>query len=136
MVYLPDEGEAMAAAGPAMYINVGTLLPIYDETLPRTAARLAELGKPWVLDPVAVGIGEMRTRLLAGFKEQKPTIIRGNASEVIALAALWGLEGARQPEPGARRRLHAGGRRGGGLPPWRSRATRAAPSPFPARSTS
>ena len=94
MVYLPDEGEAMAAAGPAMYINVGTLLPIYDETLPRTAARLAELGKPWVLDPVAVGIGEMRTRLLAGFKEQKPTIIRGNASEVIALAALWGLEAA------------------------------------------
>lgn len=94
MVYLPDEGEAMAAAGPAMYINVGTLLPIYEETLPRTAARLAELGKPWVLDPVAVGIGEMRTKLLAGFKEQKPTIIRGNASEVIALADLWGLEGA------------------------------------------
>ena len=28
MVYLPDEGEAMAAAGSAMYINVGTLLPI------------------------------------------------------------------------------------------------------------
>lgn len=94
MVYLPDEGEAMAAAGPAMYINVGTLLPIYEETLPRTATRLAELGKPWVLDPVAVGIGEMRTKLLAGFKEQKPTIIRGNASEVIALADLWGLEGA------------------------------------------
>ena len=62
--------------------------------MPRTAARLAELGKPWVLDPVAVGIGEMRTKLLAGFKEQKPTIMRGNASEVIALAGLWGLEGA------------------------------------------
>lgn len=94
MVYLPDEGEAMAAAGLAMYINVGTLLPIYDETLPRTAARLHELGRPWVLDPVAVGIGEMRTRLLAGFKENKPAIIRGNASEVIALASLWGLEAA------------------------------------------
>ena len=93
MVYLPDEGEAMAAAGPALYINVGTLLPIYEETLPRTARALAAAGKPWVLDPVAVGIGEMRTKLLAGFKEQKPTIIRGNASEVIALANLWGVAG-------------------------------------------
>lgn len=92
MVYLPDEGEAMAAAAPALYINVGTLLPIYDETLPRTAKRLAELGRPWVVDPVAVGMGEMRTRLLEGFKPYKPTIIRGNASEVITLANLWGLE--------------------------------------------
>lgn len=93
MVYLPDEGEAMAAAGPALYINVGTLLPVYEETLPRTARALAATGKPWVLDPVAVGIGELRTKLLAGFKEQKPTIIRGNASEVIALANLWGVAG-------------------------------------------
>ncbi|HIU04250.1 MAG TPA: hydroxyethylthiazole kinase [Candidatus Coprousia avicola] len=93
MVYLPDEGEAMAAAGPALYINVGTLLPVYEETLPRTARALAATGKPWVLDPVAVGIGELRTKLLASFKEQKPAIIRGNASEVIALANLWGVAG-------------------------------------------
>lgn len=46
-----------------------------------------------MLDPVAIGIGEMRADLLAQFKEFKPTIIRGNASEVIALANLWELEG-------------------------------------------
>lgn len=33
MVYLPDEGEVLANAGGAVYINVGTLLPIYEETL-------------------------------------------------------------------------------------------------------
>lgn len=65
MVYLPDEGEFLAAAGGATYINVGTLFPIYEETLPRTAKKLAELGKPWVLDPVAIGIGELRTQLLS-----------------------------------------------------------------------
>ena len=81
MVYLPDEGEFLANAGGATYINVGTLFPIYKETLPRTARALHEAGKPWVLDPVAIGIGEMRTDLLAQFKEFKPTIIRGNASE-------------------------------------------------------
>ena len=93
MVYLPDEGEFIATAGGATYINVGTLMPIYEETLPRTAKALFETKKPWVLDPVAIGIGELRTKLLLGFKEYKPSVIRGNASEVIALAGLWGLEG-------------------------------------------
>lgn len=94
MVYLPDEGMAMAEAGPAMYINVGTLLPIYEETLPATAKRLSELGKPWALDPVAAGMGAMRTKLLKAFKPFRPSIVRGNASEVITLADLWGLERA------------------------------------------
>ncbi|MFL0506662.1 hydroxyethylthiazole kinase [Ureibacillus sp. 179-F W5.1 NHS] len=93
MVYLPDEAEFLAKAGGAMCINVGTLLPIYEETLPYVAKVLHETGKPWVLDPVAVGIGSLRTKLLQQFKAYKPTIIRGNASEIIALAGLWGLDG-------------------------------------------
>lgn len=93
MVYLPDEGEFVAQVGGATYINVGTLLPIYEETLPRTAKALHTLGKPWVLDPVAIGIGEMRTKLLSCFREYKPSVIRGNASEIIALAGLWNLDG-------------------------------------------
>ena len=93
MVYLPDEGEFLAKAGGAAYINVGTLLPVYEDTLPCTAKALHEAGKPWVLDPVAVGIGSLRTRLLQQFKEYKPSVIRGNASEIIALAGLWQLSG-------------------------------------------
>lgn len=93
MVYFPDEGEFLANAGGATYINVGTLLPIYEETLPYVAKVLYEEKKPWVLDPVAVGIGNLRTKILKGFKEYKPNIIRGNASEIIALAGLWELDG-------------------------------------------
>ncbi len=91
MVYLADEGEAMAAVGGAMYINMGTVLPVYAETLPRTAKVLSEQGKPWVIDPVGIGVGGLRTSILQGFRAEKPTIIRGNASEIIALAALWEL---------------------------------------------
>ena len=58
MVYMPDEGKTMANIAQAMYINVGTIFPIYEETLPQTAAKLHELGKNWVVDPVAIGIGE------------------------------------------------------------------------------
>ncbi len=93
MVYLPDEGEGLARICDAMYINVGTLFPIYAETLPKTAKTLHEEQKPWVLDPVAIGLGKMRMDLLTQFKEYKPSIIRGNASEIIALAGLWNVSG-------------------------------------------
>lgn len=93
MVYLPDEGESLAKLGQAFYINVGTMFPIYQETLPRTVQALVANQTPWVLDPVAVGLGELRTSLLLSFKQAKPNIIRGNASEIIALAGLWGLSG-------------------------------------------
>ncbi|MDE8702558.1 hydroxyethylthiazole kinase [Adlercreutzia equolifaciens] len=92
MVYLPDEGEAVAQASGATYINLGTLLPIYEETIPRTAQALAAAGKPWVLDPVGIGIGSLRSQLLRQVQPCKPALVRANASEVIALANLWGLE--------------------------------------------
>jgi len=95
MVYLADEGEGMASLGGAMYINMGTILPVYAETLPRTVKVLTELGKPWVIDPVGIGVGALRTSLLLGFQTDKPTIIRGNASEIIALAELWELDNGR-----------------------------------------
>lgn len=99
MVYLPDEGECLVAAGGAVYLNMGTLLPVYEQTLPRTAAAAAAAGKPWVLDPVGIGIGSLRTQLLNELKQYKPAIVRGNASEIIALASLWGLEGAGESGP-------------------------------------
>jgi hydroxyethylthiazole kinase len=57
------------------------------------ARAVYKAGKPWVLDPVAIGIGSMRTDLLRQFKAYKPSVIRGNASEILALAGLWGLDG-------------------------------------------
>ncbi|MBD9104185.1 MAG: hydroxyethylthiazole kinase [Collinsella aerofaciens] len=93
MVYLPDEGEALVAGGGAIYLNMGTLFPIYEQTIPRAAKAAHDAGKPWVLDPVGLGIGSLRTQLVNELKQYKPTIVRGNASEIIALAGLWGLEG-------------------------------------------
>ena len=92
MVYMPDEGEGMAKLGGAMYINMGTQMPIYAETLTRTARALHEEGKTWVVDPVGIGLGGLRMSLLKSFREFKPGVVRGNASEIIALANLWGLE--------------------------------------------
>ncbi|MBR4630468.1 MAG: hydroxyethylthiazole kinase [Treponema sp.] len=91
MVYLPDECECIAKIGGAVYLNTGTLLPVYEESVPRLARALKENAKPWVLDPVGLGIGGLRTKLLSALKDFPPTIVRANASEVIALAKLWGV---------------------------------------------
>ena len=93
MGYLPDEGECVAALGGAVYINLGTLLPVYEQTVPATARACAAAGKPWVLDPVGIGIGSLRTQLIEAVHENPPAILRGNASEIIAVAELWGLAG-------------------------------------------
>lgn len=90
MSFLPDDVIETAKIAGANYINVGTLLPFYD-ALPEIAQRLNYLDKPWVLDPVAAGIGRTRTAILQAFKAAPPTMIRANASEVIALANMWGL---------------------------------------------
>lgn len=91
MLYLADECESIAKIAPAFYINMGTAMPFYAETLPKTARALQANQTPWVLDPVGIGLSSLRTDILKQFKEFKPTIIRGNASEIIALAKLWGL---------------------------------------------
>ena len=93
MVYLPDEGEFLAASGNAVYLNTGTLLPIHAESIPATAQAVQKAGKTCVLDPVGIGIGAVRTGILTKLKDCKPGVIRGNASEIIALASLWGLSG-------------------------------------------
>lgn len=91
MVYLPDEGECVSEIGGAVYINLGTLLPLYEESIPRTAKKLCSLKKNWVLDPVGLGIGSLRTKLVLDLKNNPPSILRGNASEIIAVAKLWNL---------------------------------------------
>lgn len=50
------------------------------------AAAAAEVGTPWVLDPVAVGPLRYRTAVATDLLSLRPTVVRGNASEVLALA--------------------------------------------------
>jgi hydroxyethylthiazole kinase len=43
---------------------------------------------PWVLDPVAVGATRYRQTLCSQLLAAKPSVIRGNASEILALSGL------------------------------------------------
>jgi hydroxyethylthiazole kinase len=82
------EGEAGPFAGVAagVLVNLGTPHEEQRRAMVEAAEAASAAGTPWVLDPVAVGGLPVRTALahkLVGFG---PTIVRGNASEVIALA--------------------------------------------------
>ena len=92
MGYLPDDIVDTASIAKASYINVGTLLPFYRDALPQIARGFHKAGHPWVLDPVAAGIGATRTEILNAFRFTPPTVVRANASEVLALTGLWGLD--------------------------------------------
>ncbi len=48
--------------------------------------------KPWVLDPVSIGAADYRTTRIRRAAAARPTAIRGNASEIAALAG-FGLGG-------------------------------------------
>ena len=89
MSFLPDDVIDTAEIAGSNYINVGTLLPFFKDALPEIAYKLHKNGKTWVLDPVAAGIGKTRTAILESFRTYPPTIVRGNASEIIALDAMW-----------------------------------------------
>ncbi|WP_104083746.1 hydroxyethylthiazole kinase [Cryobacterium sp. Y11] len=88
MTDIPIEAEQFARIASATLVNLGT--PHAEQRAGmREAARAAhEVGTPWVLDPVAVGVLSVRTRLAADLLAYAPTAIRGNASEVIALTGL------------------------------------------------
>ena len=50
-----EEVEEFIGAADALAINVGTLEPMWVAAMKLAAKRCVELGKPWVLDPVAAG---------------------------------------------------------------------------------
>lgn len=102
MSFLPDDVIDTAEIAGSNYINVGTLLPFFKDALPEIAYKLHKNGKTWVLDPVAAGIGKTRTAILESFRTYPPTIVRGNASEIIALDAMWGLVQNDSTVPGTR----------------------------------
>ena len=70
----------------ALLINTGTVTKLQTEAM-RAAVSHANLnGKPWVLDPVAVGLLPLRTFIAKELMRRFPAMIRGNASEILFLA--------------------------------------------------
>ncbi|MDR2173355.1 MAG: hydroxyethylthiazole kinase [Burkholderiales bacterium] len=81
-----SEAEVLAAIASALLINVGTLNTLHAQAMTQAVASAQQAGKPWVLDPVAVGLLPLRTKLCCDLLRESPAVIRGNPSEILALA--------------------------------------------------
>ncbi|WP_042544297.1 hydroxyethylthiazole kinase [Leucobacter komagatae] len=88
MVDITGEAGAFAAAADGLLINLGTPAPEQRDAMREAVAGATAAGTPWVLDPVAIGSLPIRTALAHELVALRPTAVRGNASEVLALAGL------------------------------------------------
>jgi hydroxyethylthiazole kinase len=87
MAHAVEEVEELAAVAGALVLNIGTLSTPWIEAMFKAGLTARARGIPIVLDPVGAGATRLRTatarRLLV---ELHPAVVRGNASEILALA--------------------------------------------------
>ncbi|WP_091225713.1 hydroxyethylthiazole kinase [Microbacterium sp. 3J1] len=88
MVDIVGEAGLFAGVASGVLINLGTPAPEQRAAALEAADGAASVGTPWVLDPVAIGVLPVRTALAHDLVARRPTAIRGNASEILALAGV------------------------------------------------
>lgn len=89
MVHAPEEVEEFVAISSALVVNIGTLDATFVEGMKRAMRQAKSLEKPIVFDPVGVGATSYRNQVSEDLLTlATPDIIRGNASEIMALAGL------------------------------------------------
>lgn len=93
MVDAPEEAGILAGVASAVLINLGTVTATQAAGMRVAVAAADGAGVPWVLDPVAIGALAMRTKLAGDLAELRPTVIRGNASEIAAIVGGVGGRG-------------------------------------------
>ena len=116
MVHAAEESGEFAAMADALTVNIGTLSPMWLDGMKCAIDGAAKAGRPWVLDPVAHFATPFRRQTVAGLLTLKPTIVRGNASEILALADGHGAgrgvdsgDPVERAEDAARRLANTGG---------------------------
>ncbi len=86
MAHAQPEVQDMVGIAQSLVINIGTLDEYWVASMMLAAETAQRSGKPWILDPVGAGATPYRDKTLQQLLTYKPSIIRGNASEIIALA--------------------------------------------------
>lgn len=86
MAHAEEEMEEMVGIAAALVINIGTLSEAWISSMFEAAHQARIRGIPLVLDPVGVGATSYRTQTAKELiSAEPPAIIRGNASEIMAL---------------------------------------------------
>lgn len=86
MAHAREEVREMVSLASALVVNIGTLSPGWVEAMHMAMETAREYSIPIILDPVGAGATPYRTDTVHQLiRTAVPTIIRGNASEILAL---------------------------------------------------
>jgi hydroxyethylthiazole kinase len=86
MAHAEEEVEEMVGIASALVINIGTLSERWISSMFKAARQARKKGIPVILDPVGAGATVYRTKTARELIDSEPpAIIRGNASEIMAL---------------------------------------------------
>ena len=86
MAHAEEEVEEMVNIASALVINIGTLSERWINSMFKAGRQSRKKGIPVILDPVGAGATAYRTRTARDLiNSEPPAIIRGNASEIMAL---------------------------------------------------
>lgn len=89
MAHAIEEVEDIIRISSSLVINMGTLSESWVKSMLLSASKTKEFNKPFVFDPVGVGASQYRTETaLKIIETATPSVIRANASEIMALAQL------------------------------------------------
>ena len=91
LVHAPEEADEFVALANALVVNIGTLSKSFVVSMNAAASAANRLKRPWVLDPVGAGATKFRDQAVSQLLQHRPTIIRGNASEILSVARIAGL---------------------------------------------
>lgn len=86
MIHCLEEVEEMAGIASALVLNIGTLDPEWVKAMVLAGITASARHIPIVFDPVGAGATSYRAKVCKQILEEcSPNIIRGNASEIMAL---------------------------------------------------
>ncbi|MDF4203091.1 hydroxyethylthiazole kinase [Maribacter sp. SA7] len=89
MAHAIEEVKDIVTISSSLVINMGTLSEKWVDSMLMAAEQAKATNTPFVFDPVGVGASAYRTEVAQKIIEAAtPTVIRGNASEIMALAKL------------------------------------------------
>lgn len=87
MAHADNEVEEMVVFAGALVLNIGTLTDTWVAAMIKAGKKASTLGTPIILDPVGAGATALRTNAAqAILRETTVSVVRGNASEILALA--------------------------------------------------
>ena len=82
----PETVAGFVEATGALLVNLGMLEPLREAAIGHAVAAARRLGRPWLLDPVKIGLSASRRALALRLLEAGPAVLKLNAAELATLA--------------------------------------------------